>query len=430
MPEPHILLFELASGGHQGHYLHQLISFWGRHRLQGRLTVAVPERVLDVHPEVPASITEYGASGVALLPIKEAAPARPAGPFGLLRKGLQEGRLLKKYIDQARPDHAVAMYFDHVQVALALGLRFSAPVHLSALYFRPSFHYGDLGPARRTAKERLLDARERAVLAGALANPHLHTLFCLDPFVAPYIRRLQRSARAVTLPDGIDARVPKTNRDETRRSLGIEPGRKMLLLFGVLDHRKGLPGLLEALAVLPEESCRNACVVLAGPLDAALKDTALERIDRLRRTRPLQILLQDRFISDDEAQALMQATDLALLPYDRHIGSSAVLVRAAHAGVPVIGQDYGLMGALIRHYRLGRTVDTAHPEALADALHGFLSAPDRFSFDPEGARRYAEANTGEAMAATIFRHLGVPGLPVHLAQPISPLILQPENRAA
>ncbi len=55
---------------------------------------------------------------------------------------------------------------------------------------------------------------------------------------------------------------------------------------------------------------------------------------------------------------LLKRCDVVLIPYQRHVGSSGLLIWAASAGKPVITQDFGLIGALTRAYKLGQTVDT------------------------------------------------------------------------
>jgi glycosyltransferase involved in cell wall biosynthesis len=108
-------------------------------------------------------------------------------------------------------------------------------------------------------------------------------------------------------------------------------------------------------------------------------------------------------VSDEEMHALFAAASLVLVPYQRHVGSSGVVVRAAAAGVPVLGPSYGMLGMLIEDRCLGESVDTTRPEELAAGLARFLDPSTPFPFDAEKARAYAAANTEEAMASTLFR---------------------------
>lgn len=404
MPETHVMLFDLYAGGHHGQHVRQLVAYWGENALPGRLDVVVPPSFLDVHTDVQRLAEHYAAAGVRLIPIDQAVQLRSKGPLRLVRNDLQHGRLLRRYVKKLQPDHCMLMYFDHVQLSLATDLRFDVPVRLSGTYFRPSFHYADLSNAPVSLTERLKGLRKIALLKAALRNPHFATLFCLDPFVVPYIERWRTPTQAVVLPDGIEPAPAVTTTEPMRAQLQVEPGRKMLLLFGSLARRKGVFELFDALHVLPDDVCAQACLVLAGAVVEEDRNALYREVEALRKQKPIQIILRDTFIPAEEIHHLVDAADVMLLPYQRHIGSSGVLVRAAAAQVPVLGSDYGVLGAQIRTRRLGLAVDTTDPPALADGLATFLAQPTATLYDTEEAARFAAENTAERFAATIFEH--------------------------
>jgi glycosyltransferase involved in cell wall biosynthesis len=130
----------------------------------------------------------------------------------------------------------------------------------------------------------------------------------------------------------------------------------------------------------------------------------LERaIAALRDGGNVQVVHRDGFVTDDEMHALFGCASLVLMPYQRHVGSSGVLVRAAAAGVPVLCQRYGMLGQLVEDRRLGLTVDTGSPEAIAAGLALFLDPAGAYPFDEHGARSFATLNTEDVMATTVFR---------------------------
>ncbi|HET6567749.1 MAG TPA: hypothetical protein VFG50_07285, partial [Rhodothermales bacterium] len=237
MREKSIMLFDLYAGGHHGQHIQQLISYWGRHGLSGRLDVVVPAHFVNVHEAVVPLLDQYGPCGINLVPITEELHLEGRNTFGLIQADLEHGRLLKHYVERLRPDHCMMMYFDHAQLSLSVGLRFDFPVRISGTYFRPSFHYASISSKRPDLKQRILDFRKRLLLHRAVRNPHFDTLFCLDPFVIPHLRMPQPSTRAVALPDGIDLSDPIAPAESIRQHLGVEPGRKLLLLFGSLAQR-------------------------------------------------------------------------------------------------------------------------------------------------------------------------------------------------
>ena len=196
-PGPHLMLFDLYAGGHHGQYVQQLAQYWLAADRGGRLDIVVPRYFLDRHPAVPALVAENAGCGLRVVPVEEEVHVHRPRRAHLLRADLEHGRLLRLYLDRVRPDHCLLMYFDHVQLSLALDLRLEYVVALSGIYFRPSFHYRELGGYRPTVKERLTSLRKRVLLAAAMRNRHLRHLFSLDPYAVETIEKLGRGRTKV-----------------------------------------------------------------------------------------------------------------------------------------------------------------------------------------------------------------------------------------
>jgi glycosyltransferase involved in cell wall biosynthesis len=297
------------------------------------------------------------------------------------------------------------MYFDHVQLSLAFGLRFSFPVRVSGIYFRPSFHYSDTGIlVGRGNGSRGTDARKRLMLLSAVRNPHFQTLFCLDPFAAEWLREHHPRVRAVDLPDPVDP-VPILT-PPSNALAGVGASRSKLLLFGALDDRKGVRPVVDALRTLPTEAQARLALVCAGPFIGAARAELLTELEELRTNSAVEVVVEDRYHEESEIQPLVAGADLVLLTYDCHIGSSNVLVRAAAAATPVLAQEYGLLGALVRRHRLGTTLDARSPDAIATALTRWVvDGPSSITFDAASARAFASANISARFTETVFGEL-------------------------
>ena len=97
-------------------------------------------------------------------------------------------------------------------------------------------------------------------------------------------------------------------------------------------------------------------------------DGLRKSIYELHRTNEVQIVWHNSFIPDEIIQDYFRCSDLVLVTYQHHVGSSHVLIRAASEGVPVIGSNYGLVGKYIVRHRLGSAIDTAKAEVIAEAI--------------------------------------------------------------
>ncbi len=403
---PRVLLFDLYHTGHHGQYVRVLMEQWIAQERTGHVDIVVSDAFAERYPALVALADR--TPGLAMHPT--AMPERlrdKTGRAAVLANDRQIGRVLRRAVEEHTPDHVVLLYADHVQFSLATGLRFRRPVRISGIYFRPSFYYRSVGRAPTTARTAADDLQKRMLLWLALRNPHVDTLFTLDPYAVEPVRRL--GARVVALPEAVETDVTQDEApDATRARLGVDPHRQMLLLFGSLDPRKGVRELLDALALLPDETARRAALVMAGE-SVGVESDVVRAVGALRAHGALQVVHLDAFVPDEEMHRLFAAAHLVLLPYQRHVGSSGVLVRAAAAGVPVLGQDYGMMGALLDERRLGLAVDTTSADEIAQGLTRFLDPQTSYPFDADAARAFASANTEAAMASTLWSHvLGPP----------------------
>jgi len=90
----------------------------------------------------------------------------------------------------------------------------------------------------------------------------------------------------------------------------------------------------------------------------------------------------------ETAEVTLRAARCVVLPYDRHIGSSGVMLQALMAGRPVLVPDQGLMAWRVRNFGLGLTFA---PNDWRDMRHKFsiLSSPPTEAFAP-AIRRFLD----------------------------------------
>lgn len=371
--------------------------------MPGLLRAAVSPALLDQHPDLQDLAFEAPGHAVDIVSVPEA-PALERPGTSLLRAGMGHRQMLRDLAVQHNPEHLFLLYLDHAQLALATQLHLPHSVRLSGLLFRPSFHYERLESDSPSLAEQLLRLRKRLVLRAALRHPNVDSVLTLDPTAVAAIQAMNPRVRIGALPDPVEPGVGTEPPLALRTELGVAPGRKLALLFGALAERKGVLQLLDALALLPPETAGNLSVVLAGRVvEPALYPAMAPRIAALE-SNPVQLIVSDSFVPDERIQSLVRAADLILLPYQRHVGSSGVLVRAAAAERPALAQEYGLVGYQTRTHKLGQAVDTTSPQAIAEALGAFVAAPAR-AFDPSAARAFAAQNTVGAYLDAFFGHL-------------------------
>ncbi|WP_228060536.1 MULTISPECIES: glycosyltransferase [unclassified Coleofasciculus] len=358
-----------------------------------------------MHPDVidiALKDAENNINFVAISPEEEALLKFEDSSLNRIVRSFQEWNLFYKYAKQLGSTQCLLMYFDSILLSLALRRR--PPCPFSGIYFRPIFHYSEFAEFMPSGHELILQRRDNFVLSRLLRNSNFQTLFCLDPFAAERIRKFKGNVKAIYLPDPVQIyNTSETQSQKMRQTLGIDPDKKVFLMFGVLQKRKGIYQLLDAIELLPSELCQQLCLLLVGPIGS--EPLIKTRITELAEALPIQIISHDQFVPDQEIQPYFQVTDVILAPYIHHIGMSAILVRAAAAQKPVLASNYGLMGQMVKQHKLGITVDSSVPSEIAKGLTQFLVSPSTEFCDFSSMKSFAKQNSAENYAKTIFKYI-------------------------
>jgi glycosyltransferase involved in cell wall biosynthesis len=159
--------------------------------------------------------------------------------------------------------------------------------------------------------------------------------------------------------------------DQARRKLGIPLEGKYIATTGSLDARKGVDRLIQAFN--GAQLSPDWRLLIAGKAQPDIKD-ALQR-DLAPLVEKGRAVWINRFLSDDEITAMFSAMNILCTPYIGHLGSSGIVIHAAHVGVPVLATDYGWCGDMIPRLGIGWVCDTANDKTFIAALEHAASQP-------------------------------------------------------
>lgn len=406
---PRLMLFDLALGGHHGNYIQHLIDRASQQKFGGAIDIVVLPQFAEIHQDTMAAIDRAKQQSIEIdLVAISAAEATALGSrnsgISRTRRNFREWQLFCKYAQALQTTHALIMYLDTCELPLAMGLR--SPCSFSGIYFRPTFHYQMFANYQPTRQDKLQQWRERLTWARILHHPQLKTTFCLDPFAATALVAEHPNINVVHLADPVQPYPPvSADLATVKTKLGIEPHRQVFLLFGGVDGRKGIYQLLEAIELLPPAVCQHLCLLLVGQPHPTDRIDIHHKITALYETRQLQAIEHYDFIPEPDVSTYFQLADVVLAIYQRHVGMSGILLLAAAAGKPVLSSDYGLMGELVRRYQLGLVVDSTQPTEIAKALTTLLSASPQTIANRSQMKLFAEQNSIDLYASTIFEQL-------------------------
>ncbi len=156
--------------------------------------------------------------------------------------------------------------------------------------------------------------------------------------------------------------LPTGSRQEIRQKYGISKNQLLFLFFGLIRDYKGLDLLFKALHNLSPEALRMR-IIVAGEFYTKA-EPVLSLIPENWRDR---IIIENRFIPDEEADEILHASDVMLLPY-RSASQSGILADAVNFGLPVICTDQPGFLDIITQDKHGMIVPSENVTALSNAI--------------------------------------------------------------
>ena len=187
-------------------------------------------------------------------------------------------------------------------------------------------------------------------------------------------------------------RIPQK---DARSRLDLPLDAPVLLFFGIVREYKGLKDVLAALPDV-ETQLEKPTLVVAGEFWDD-KQPYLEMIDRLGIGH--LVVIEDRYIPNEEVGLYFSAADVLVAPYRRATGSGAVQM-ARGFGVPVITTLVGEMSKVIADDAAGILVPPGDSEALSQAIVRYFSER-RVNTSPAEALAYDPALSWEGLVSAV-----------------------------
>lgn len=157
----------------------------------------------------------------------------------------------------------------------------------------------------------------------------------------------------------------KLPRLDAERTLGLEPGRKNLLFFGLIREYKGLDILLDAFNTLPEDYQLIIAGECYGPFDKYQSQIdASPAKDRIHLFR--------HYIDDADVKTYFSAADLTVLPY-RSATQSGVSSASYHFEVPMVVTGVGGLKETIGDTGTGLVADKVDAAGIAEKIQDFFA---------------------------------------------------------
>ena len=159
----------------------------------------------------------------------------------------------------------------------------------------------------------------------------------------------------------------KKDRAEAEKKLGLKPGKKNILFFGLIREYKGLDILLEAFSRLDD----GYQLIIAGEPYGSF-DKYQKLIDAIPGKG--RIFMDLKYIKDSEVSDYFSAADVAVLPY-RSATQSGISSVSYHFEVPMIVTDVGGLKETIGDRGTGLVAGEGTPEAICCEIEKYFADP-------------------------------------------------------
>ena len=159
----------------------------------------------------------------------------------------------------------------------------------------------------------------------------------------------------------------KIDRREAEKQLGLAPGKRNILFFGLIREYKGLDILIEAFSGLGDE---YQLIIAGEPYGSFDKYASL--IEKAGKDRIHTFL---RYIKDSEVSDFFSVSDVAVLPY-RSATQSGISSVSYHFEVPMIVTDVGGLKETIGDKGTGIVTSDISPEAVRKEILGYFANPE------------------------------------------------------
>lgn len=181
--------------------------------------------------------------------------------------------------------------------------------------------------------------------------------------------------------------------------------RKVFLLFGSLNRRKGLFKILYVLRKLEDIYLGKIKIIFAGSISEKDKKLFITEYNMIQSKSPNSVEIIDEYLSFQKVYEYFNKADYILLPYDTTQASSGVLGYAAYFKKPIIGQGGGNFGKHVSDYKLGLAINNLNEDKLLEVFVKILDENIKIDYDINGMERYAKSRRGEHFASTIIENV-------------------------
>ena len=172
----------------------------------------------------------------------------------------------------------------------------------------------------------------------------------ISKFLEESWKKTAKLKNCVTVHNGIDVELFKSNSEETRLALrkqyGIKPEETVVVYAGRIVPEKGVEALIQAFMQLPEQENVKLLIIGASFFENSKEDSFVKKIKKLCESRKEQIIFTG-YVKYQEMPNFYSMADIGCIPSLWEEPFGLTVVEQMAMGLPVITTDAGAISEIV-----------------------------------------------------------------------------------
>ncbi len=362
------LILESGYSGHRSEYIIHIMQFINEQpNLYGKYVFILNEQIVTLLGDLAASENYY---------IKCFEFDRDYR--NSISRSFYEWQLIAEWIDahDRTVNEIIFMSVDEYLILITTKRFKKYQLSVKGILFQPYVHYKGTVGDRNLIKNYVLQRY------AAFLNSEINQLYILNDKQAVERMNLNIKNIYAYLPDPIESSpniMDASIHEEVASNYGLDQKKKILLMFGMIDDRKNLINIIDALRLLPDEIKESVHLLVIGKLNKAVRDKYLSYISNHKHE--VNITFNDTFVSEEEREVLFTYCDIVLMPYINFYSSSGILGHAIKHQKSIVASNKGLVGRVVKENNLGLAVDPLKPEEIKSAICQLINNFEGYQYE-------------------------------------------------
>ncbi len=264
----------------------------------------------------------------------------------------------KEVIKEFVIDKVFFVNIDHIEKALSI---FGSPFGkypYAGIFMNPKFHKYEMGIGSKSRNDKIY----KFLFKQLLKQKTLKTIGTVDETFANYYNK---NKKIKFIPEPFDLNGTM-NRQQARDAFGFSEEKFVILVYGDLTLRKGIRELING---IHNNGNSNICLHFVGKTNDDT-ETYLKDKNVIKLIKEGRLYIKRGFQTETEQYVSFISSDIVWVGYSNGFsGSSGVYYQASSLGIPVIVNDFGLLGWLVKKHKNGIACDIYNSTSINNSVN-------------------------------------------------------------